>query len=221
MTDRMREMAEAVALLQHSQSPKRRSGAKRLRKLQEPAAGPALLDALIRELADPRTWETQCEMIRALGACSYTPAVSYLDELVRKFFKARMVYFALGYALFLLKRYETVEADIVLQCIASNNDLFIAGSLEAASDLSVQLDQDMIAQVLNYVESQPIDLSTHALWQATALAAAVWQGTRVEAFLTRCKDELPAFVYLGAQKKRQMYGRSTKKPDAASVTRMQ
>ena len=43
MSDTESEMAEAIAMLSHSQSAKRRADAKRLRKLGEPRAGEVLL----------------------------------------------------------------------------------------------------------------------------------------------------------------------------------
>ncbi|MFD4766286.1 hypothetical protein [Streptomyces niveus] len=51
---------DAIRQLQDRSSAKRRSAAKRLRKLGDPYAGPALLEALKNEVRDSRTWETQC-----------------------------------------------------------------------------------------------------------------------------------------------------------------
>jgi hypothetical protein len=60
------ELEILMSQLQSPHSPKRRSAAKKLRKLGDPVAGPALLEALKHELPDPRTWETQYQMIMAL-----------------------------------------------------------------------------------------------------------------------------------------------------------
>ncbi|WP_030558213.1 hypothetical protein [Kitasatospora aureofaciens] len=67
---------EAVEQLGHRLSPKRRSAATRLRRLADPVAGPPLLDALEREVRDPRTWETQYQMVMALGMCGHRPRLS-------------------------------------------------------------------------------------------------------------------------------------------------
>lgn len=71
---------EAVAQLKHRQSPKRRSAAKALRKAGEASAGPALFAALQAEVPDPRTWETQYQMVMAVGECNYKPALPWLME---------------------------------------------------------------------------------------------------------------------------------------------
>jgi HEAT repeat protein len=62
-------LEKALIQLSDRASAKRRSAAKRLGKLADETAGPALLHALQREIGDRRTWETQYEMIMALGAC--------------------------------------------------------------------------------------------------------------------------------------------------------
>jgi len=59
-----------------------------LRKLQAASAGSLLLTALQREMQDPRTWETQYQMIMALGACGCPPALPYLQTLTRQIFTA-------------------------------------------------------------------------------------------------------------------------------------
>ncbi|MFC9288738.1 hypothetical protein ACFT0E_19100, partial [Streptomyces sp. NPDC057052] len=87
---------EAVARLGHRLSPERRSAARRLRRLADPAAGPSLLEALRREVHDPRTWKTQYEMAMALGMCGHRPALGFLRELARRPHEATMVYAALG-----------------------------------------------------------------------------------------------------------------------------
>jgi hypothetical protein len=61
------KLNDAIELLSHSRSAKRTSGAKRLRKLADPEAGPALDAALRKEMRDPRTWEPKSHMILALG----------------------------------------------------------------------------------------------------------------------------------------------------------
>ncbi|MEV6973227.1 hypothetical protein [Kitasatospora sp. NPDC093806] len=66
---------KAVEQLGHRLSPKRRSAATRLRRLADPAAGPPLLEALEREVRDSRTWETQYQMVMALGMCGHRPAL--------------------------------------------------------------------------------------------------------------------------------------------------
>lgn len=188
------DVAEAIALLGNARSPKRRSGAKRLQKMRVQAAGPALLAALQREMHDARTWETQLEMIRALGQCDYAPALSYLEELARHPFKATMVYWGLGYAIIYLQRNGSGVDDVALGITATANNLLIGGALESLAELGRSVRSDVITSTLAYVSKQPIDLSTEALWYAAALAAAAWGGPESEAFLRRCAAEAPDWI---------------------------
>jgi HEAT repeat protein len=100
-------LQDAIALLTHSQSAKRRSGAKRLRKLGDPRACPPLLEALNNEVRDPRTWETQYQMAMAIGECNCRDALPYLHELALQRFEATMVDKAIGGATVRLSRQET------------------------------------------------------------------------------------------------------------------
>ncbi|MEU8670022.1 HEAT repeat domain-containing protein [Streptomyces anulatus] len=76
------DVVEAISQLQDRSSAKRRSAAKRLRRLGDPSAGPALLEALKNEVRDSRTWETQYQMTMALGTCGSPSDLSYLRDLV-------------------------------------------------------------------------------------------------------------------------------------------
>ena len=99
MVDDSQKLDEAIALLDHPQSKKRVSGAKRLRKLADHRAGKALLAALEKEVLDSRTWSAQCHMILALGFCEYRPALSFLWELARRETEHTILYGDLGDAI--------------------------------------------------------------------------------------------------------------------------
>ena len=87
--------------LSDSKSARRRSAAKKLRKSGDPDSGPALLVALKNELRDQRTWETQYQMIMALGQCQHTEATEFLEALSREG-RIESVQTAIGDALFRL-----------------------------------------------------------------------------------------------------------------------
>ena len=82
----MIKIEDSIALLTHKRSPKRRSGAKKLRKLKNSKACSALFETLQKELNDSRTWETQYQMIMALGECGCKDALPFLKELVHREF---------------------------------------------------------------------------------------------------------------------------------------
>jgi hypothetical protein len=176
----------AIAQLTHKRSPKRRAAAKRLARLRDPAAGPALLAALQKEMRDRRTWETQYKMIMALGLCSWTPALSYLWELTQEHFDATMVYLGLGDAIVRLGRVSSDDSTPVLRLLATGNDMLIAGAAQAAAMLRLKLTPRAVEQFI----AQALRVPTwHPLRGMVALAAAGWSGPHIEAFLADCADD--------------------------------
>src|SRR5262245_35333653 len=176
-------MQEAIGLLRHKLSPKRRSGAKRLRKLRRPEAGPALLAALEAEVRDPRTWETQYQMIMALAESDYGPALPYLEELSRQPFEATMVYTALGDALVRLGNTSAGDAEPVLRVMAGGNERLIDGAFRAVAMLRLQPDQAAVDRLIAFASAlAPAD----GLRFWVAAAAPGWRGPAVEGFLREC-----------------------------------
>ncbi len=122
-------MNEIVAQLGDKKSPKRRSAAKKLRKLKDVDAGPFLLAALETELSDARTWETQYQMIMAIGECGYKPALPFLNELAKQDFEATMVYIAIGDAIVRLSTENKRDTTTILKLIDTSNEMLIDGAL--------------------------------------------------------------------------------------------
>ena len=175
--------ATAIAQLSDRRSAQRRAGAKRLRQQPDPAAGPALLAALRREVRDPRTWETQYHLIMALAACGYTPALPTLDDLTYVPFEATMVYVALGDAIVRLAREHEHDARPVLALMQRGNDMLIDGAFRAVALLRLTPDDEAIREIISFVARR----SPHdplRFW--VAAAAPGWRGPHVETFLQAC-----------------------------------
>jgi len=191
----------ALALLTHPHSPKRRSGAKMLRKLKDPAAGPALLVALQHELQDPRTWETQYQMIMALAETDYRPVLPYLEALVHHQFEATMIYTALGDAIVRLGHSSTDDVAPALRLLTTDNQMLIAGALRAIAMLHLTPSQAEVEQLIDYV----LNHSPHHgadFW--IAAAAPGWSGKRVEQFLAQAalsQDDNTRRAAIAAQQK--------------------
>jgi hypothetical protein len=177
------DLAEAIEQLGDKRSARRRSAAKRLRTLADPAAGGALLEALGREVQDPRTWETQYQMIMALGTCDHRPALPFLRELALWRFEATMVYVAIGDAIVRLGREHPNDAAPVDWCLATANDMLADGALRAVAMLRLKLENAAIHRILDFTSGRdPHDAIR--FWPAAA--ATGWDGARVKAFLIAC-----------------------------------
>ena len=179
------DLAGAIEQLGDSQSARRRSAAKRLRVLADPAAGPALLMALHRELKDARTWETQYQMVMALATSDYRPALEVLRELAMRPFAATSVYVAIGDGIVRLGRDFADDPGPVDWCLATGNEGLADGAMRAVAMLRLRLNEHAVDRILAFLASRsPYD--GLRFWPAAA--AAGWGGSEVRVFLTQCAN---------------------------------
>ena len=180
---------EAIELLSNSRSPKRRSGAKRLRKLGDERAGPALMEALKREMKDARTWETQYQMIVALGACQYVDALEYFRELANEEFEATMIYVALGDAITRLSGPIDEHAETVMAMVQSGNADLADGALRAMAMQRAVPGLKVIESLIKYVtgfDVQERQRSNRRFWVAAAAPGWLDISPQVRPFLADC-----------------------------------
>ena len=186
MSDDIDELIEALS---DSRSPKRRSAARKLRKLGDSRAGPGLMTALQRELEDTRTWETQYQMIMALGECGYLDSLSYLQELADRKFEATMVSVALGDSIIRLSSPLDDEGQPLMQILGSGNDSLIAGALRAVAMLHVVPSAAVIQAILRYARDaseETIIQTNRWLWPAAAAPGWLEVCDEVGEFLDDC-----------------------------------
>jgi hypothetical protein len=186
MTAPQNVLANALQLLLDRRSPRRRSGAKRLRKLRDPSACPALFNALRAEVRDSRTWETQYQLIMALGESGCSEALGYLWELARARYGApepTMVDMALGDAVVRLGRRHPEDTTPVLALMSAPNWLLTDGALRAVAMLRLRLDTDAVERIVDWVSRRESN-DPHRFW--VAAAAAGWRGASVDSFLDQC-----------------------------------
>ena len=195
-------MHELIELLRDKRSPKRRSAAKKLRKLGNVEAGPALLSALEVELKDKRTWETQYQMIMAIGECNYAPALPFLNKIKTQTFEATMVYVAIGDAIVRLTSENKSDASSVLDLIELDNSMLSDGALRALAMLQIVPKDSEINNIIRYVSSSEINEGIH-FW--VIAAAPGWSGQAVEDYLNLCgksdREEITNAVNLAREGK--------------------
>ncbi|WP_329615858.1 HEAT repeat domain-containing protein [Streptomyces brevispora] len=173
----------AIIQLSDRASAKRRSAAKRLRKLADETAGPALLHALQGEIGDRRTWETQYEMIMALGSCGYRTAVGFLAELAKQPTDDTALHLALGDSIVRLRSPQEGFAAPLEWCLDRGDPSLVDGALRAVAALRAALDAGTVDRVLDFLD--PLDPYDGLRFWA-AVAATEWPGDRVHMFLESC-----------------------------------
>jgi hypothetical protein len=180
----MPSRAGPISQLSHKVSAQRRSAAKQLRKLKDKNAGPALAEALAREVQDRRTWETQYQMIMALGESDYRPALPLLEQL-RALDLEPMVRVALGDAWVRLARTPDGGAAPVLDILKEGDIHLAEGALRAVAMLRLALTSEAVERILDYA-SRPENAKVR-FW--VAAAAPGWSGPVVDSFLRSCTHD--------------------------------
>ena len=139
---------EALALLSHAHSAKRRAAAKVLRRLRTVAACPALRLALEAELATPRTSETQYHLVMALGGCGCEEAIPLLQSIAGRQVE-HMVLLAAGDAIARLTP-ESGRSDAILGLMESSSPALAEGGLRAVAMLRWTPPEGTLRAVLTY-----------------------------------------------------------------------
>lgn len=195
-------MDELLEQLKDKKSAKRRSAAKKLRKLGNVDAGPYLLEALQNELKNARTWETQYQMIMAIGECEYKKALSFIKEISKRDFEATMVYMAIGDAIVRLSKKSETDANPVIDLFASGNDMLIDGGLRAMAMLRMVPSATQISEIIKFVSDYPVDNGMR-FW--VIAAAPGWSGAEVDCYLVESekstRNEFKIAIDLAKKKK--------------------
>ncbi|MFE2729279.1 hypothetical protein [Kitasatospora sp. NPDC059327] len=111
-------MREAIERLEDKSSARRRGAAKKLRKIADPTVGPQIFRALEREIKDVRTWETQYQMVMAIGECRYAPARDLLRDMAKRPIVATTLYLALGDSIVRIGEVEGEVGESIAWCFA-------------------------------------------------------------------------------------------------------
>lgn len=173
-------MSELIKQLKDKKSQKRRSAAKKIRKLGDPKYGSLVLDALIQEVKDPRTWETQYQMIMALGSCHYVESLSFLNDFSQQNIEANMVKVALGDAIYRLSNFDD---NIIRLFIAENRRDLFTGAIRALAMERESPAQEVISEIITYVLEFGLD-DEILFWPLAA--APGWKGKIVKNFIESC-----------------------------------
>ncbi|MFF3069702.1 HEAT repeat domain-containing protein [Kitasatospora sp. NPDC057936] len=177
------KLDKLILQLCDSSSARRRSAAKQIGKLGDPAAGRGLLEALKVEVVDARTWETQYDMIIALGSCRQSAAVSFLKHLVDVGFKFDSLYGAVGDSIIRIALADDRFKEELRWCLRVAQPDLIDGAMKAMWDEEVSLDSDLSSQMVEYLLSQDPYAGVR-YW--AALAARRWKGEASLRFLEDC-----------------------------------
>lgn len=175
------ELQAQIDLLSHRSSSKRRSAAKKIRKIKTNEAGAALQTALAKEMKDSRTWETQYHLIMAIGEANYQPAISLLEQIAQQDLENSMVHVACGDAIVRL----TGFSNNIPNWITQDKSHLVEGALRAIAMEHLVPSNEIIEKILCYVE---LPENKHIRFWVAA-AAPGWAYEPVRLFLQDCLED--------------------------------
>jgi hypothetical protein len=141
------------------------------------------MEALKHELTDPRTWETQYQMVMALAHCGYTEAGPLIQILAHEKLDATMVLVAVGDAYVRLRRRSDSDPGPLFEIFAVRNDeALLDGALRAVAMLRMRFEADVTASILEQVVARKSEMLK--FW--TAAVCPGWSGAAVDGFLDEC-----------------------------------
>jgi len=178
-------MIELFEQLKDRKSAKRRSAAKKLRKMADPSAEEALLEAFKNEIKDPRTWETQYQIIMALGECGIKSALNALEEYASTDIEATMVYVALGDAIVRLSIKSNTDVSPIYSIIKSNNLMLLDGAFRAMAMLQMVPNENDISKIIEYASKLDKE---HFLRFWVVAATPGWKCKKAINFIKECGD---------------------------------
>ena len=147
------EITQIAIDLQNSKSEKRRSAAKKIGKHHLVQLGDELYNAYLIERKDTRTWETQVEMIKALGKIKFIQAIKQMAEVIQNPNSDSATTTAATIAYIRLKRCDNNDVKPIIDLISKNpSRSVIDGSLSILAFDDIKPPKEQINVILNFVK---------------------------------------------------------------------
>jgi hypothetical protein len=181
---------EIKTKLYSAKSADRRRAAKEIGKLKLTDFADDLYQAYIKESKDKRTWETQVEMILALGLLDYKNAIKEIDAIIMANNPHDMITYAAAQTYVRLKRKSLNDASPVLELLQFGGLSTVDGSLNPLGYDRMQPDENQIKELIKL----SWDLNKRKDYEATysdprygiAAACAGWNRQLTKDFLEHC-----------------------------------
>jgi hypothetical protein len=176
--------------LMDSKSATRRKAAIEIGKNKVIDLGEELLEAYVKEKRDERTWETQKEMIKAIGLINYRKAIKYIQEICEKNEPDSMIAIIAAEAYVRLKRKSNSDVTPVFELLNYGHHSIMQGAYNALGYDKMMASDEEIIELIKLSEKPAskvlpqFDDPRYGL----AAAAAGWRKELVERFLSNCLE---------------------------------
>ena len=143
--------------LTNKASAVRRRAAKNIRKHNLVELGEELYLVYLHERKDKRTWETQMEMINALGKIRYTAVLPYLEEIIEKNKRLDAITSSAALAYIRIIRQSSNDIKPVLHLLEHGNLSVINGATEGLAYDKMIPSKEEQELLINLFDNMPLD----------------------------------------------------------------
>lgn len=207
------EISEIEIGLQNKLSGKRRSAAKKIGKNQLIQLGDELYAAYIKEREDKRTWETQTEMIIALGRIGYTKALPDLKAITDKNEPHDMITIAAARSYVRLKRKDLSDVQPVIELLETGNLSVLNGATDILAFDNMTPPEEDIKTIISILDSKDEkEIAIRGLGdprQGLISAMSKWKDLTSHNYLNQIieskKKDLIEYAELALKGKKSMY----------------
>lgn len=139
---------EIKTKLYSTKSTDRKRAAKEIGKLKLTDFADDLYHAYLKEAKDKRTWETQVEMILALGLLDYKNALPEIEQIVRTNVPNDMITYAAAQSYVRLKRKSLTDASPAIELLQFGRLSTVDGCLNPLGYDKMQPDENQIKELI-------------------------------------------------------------------------
>jgi len=180
---------EYVQALESGSSPKIKKAAKAIARNKLDSYGSYLIAALNNQIEKPKAWQTQCEIIKAIGTTNSQEALPTLKELIKRSYENTILYKELAFAILSLENSKKVDLSFLFESLRTENELQIAGACAAIlykkivpSNTDIQ---KIISGISAYTDNEGAKLTPRCY---IAAISYLWPEHEVHEFLLTCKQ---------------------------------
>lgn len=139
---------EIKTKLHSTKSADRKRAAKEIGKLKLTDLADDLYQAYLKEAKDKRTWETQVEMILALGLLDYKNVLTEIEQIVRTNVPNDMITYAAAQSYVRLKRQSITDASPTIELLQFGGLSTVDGCLNPLGYDKMQPDEKQIKEII-------------------------------------------------------------------------
>ncbi|NLT12655.1 MAG: hypothetical protein GXY06_09645 [Clostridiaceae bacterium] len=174
--------------LESGSSPRIATAAKKIIKNKLTGYCPHLLNALTQVMKKPQYWNTQCQVIKAIGMTNCIEGLPLIKEFINQDYEHTVLYKELAFAIFMLENINGINLSFLFESIDKGNDMQISGCCAALFYKKIIPNNDDIKKIIigisPYVENEGQIITPRCY---IAAAAQLWPKEVTKDFLQECK----------------------------------